>query len=94
MAPFDNASKNNANPPWLARLLVKHGLPIDVREEGINSFNEEFADKLAITNVKSARRWAIRVAWDCFYSRFKPFFDLSAYLLAVFGIVIGLVGLM
>lgn len=84
-------TKEEVRPPGLAMWMVKKSLPYKVREEGLAAFEEEFAEELKISgDLREARMIAYRNGWDSFQRAYKPIFDISMYVLAIAGFLLGL----
>lgn len=93
--PGNVPTQENVRPPGLARRLVALSLRTKVREEGLSAFDDEFADRVVQTDdLKEARSWALRVAWECLQEAYKPAIDIGMYSLAVVGVVLAVVAIM
>lgn len=93
--PGEMPPKEEVRPSGLARLMVKYAMRASVREEGLAAFEDEFAERFAeLKNLKEARSWALRTAWESLQDTYKPVIDLGMYFLAIMGVILAIVAIL
>lgn len=94
MTPEEVPKQKDARLPGLARWMVKHSLRTKVREEGLAAFEDEFAERVATTDVSEARSWAYRVAWESLHWAYKPTIEIGMYILTILSVILAVISIL